>query len=1094
MPKSRPKDHKPTQRSLVDGVRRVAKWNDLADLWPHQRDGIRLCKKYLRNFSDKDSDAALLRMPTGTGKTGVMAVLSNYLVAKSYVLIVAPSSYLTFQLCKALNKTFWLAIHAQPIRGPKRAVSFIPRSLTRELKNLLEPAVVVCTTTTLQMLDAEFLKPSHSEEREAWALAYERLLSLIGAVVVDEGHREPAKEWARAVRRFQRPTVLFSATPYRNDLRFFNVGLDRTHRYVFGFHEATASPRPIIRDVDFVPASQSYTHSPEQDERDVTGLRRAASRFARLLTREFFPNKLLRNLPPDVETPRVIVRCETGAAVKEVKDAIEKELARVKSLKQARALVLAVHDRFEKQGRPNEYEHVPRRETLGDRYPERAVYWVHQFKLTEGLDDKDFCAVAFFQRFRNSRGLVQQIGRILRNPSYSAVPALVFHDPDDDMKDEFDGYRSFEKSENSIVGPEEIIDSIAKSLPDWFYFGGRYREALTYDREGKRQRTSEVMSGLQIRKSALVFRASRAPDAADLGARLKEYTENLEEQDHVRMVPWDVQRRGEGVIAVALHCRLEQTPYLNDRAFFAISLSPTVFFWHNGLLFLQGRTSCLPKKITDDIESIEPDALETLLPAENTRVTQMSLMNCDLGRNSVRRRAIAAYSLGDVASGLSDHFHFATAAVGAVRRENREFRRYLGFRSARVTEPEVRRSSLDEFCKWAEELALELNGPATARHVVLNRFAHYVRPHADEKARHILIEFDEFFRVYQHSGLFRGTFSSLAADVEPNEKSFSCLVAGRIISGKVEYRRDRHKFYLVSDDLDRIDPRSDQERTKPTTFLNQKSSFRIVTEDGKLYSNGRFYFPRQPVWEGGRLNDLAFFHHLECLANITRGEKGRGRHVSRRADGSLTWEHGSVFHVIDNDEMLFKAADFQPDVLVCEDLGTEMCDFLALDLRRNRNRMCVIHAKAYGGKEQFSAGAGPFHEAYAQVVKNLEFLNPLHSVAPDRMQRWDGNWKGVPRIRRKGRGLLSGAKIAPRVDQLVRSVETQKEVWVVLGNGFPIKDLLVDVKPGQLPEYHSVQLIYLLQSCSNQVSSVGARLRVFSVNHRPDSGKPGHSR
>jgi len=328
----------------------------------------------------------------------------------------------------------------------------------------------------------------------------------------------------------------------------------------------------------------------------------------------------------------------------------------------------------------------------------------------------------------------------------------------------------------------------------------------------------------------------------------------------------------------------------------------------------------------------------------------------------------------------------------------------------------------------------------------------------------------------------------LAADVSPEDQSFTCQVGSSTVSGTVEFKRN--KFRLISQDLDDIAPRSDEVRTKPTTFLSQKSSFRIVTEDGKLFSNGRFYCPRQPLWEGGRLENLALFHHLESLSEITNEEKGRQK-FGRKDDGAITWQKNSVFHVIDNDPKLFGAAKFNPDVLICEDLGTEVADFVALDLKHKR--MCVIHAKAYGDKDRFSPGASPFHDVYAQVVKNLEYLNPFGTVAKDRKKKWKRLWNpwtkkirgGIPRIRRTPDDLDDVHDIAEKVTEFMRSSETQKEVWVVLGNGFPIQDLLVEgVKTGELPnKYHCIQLIYLLQSCSSQVSSVGARLRIFSVDH-----------
>jgi len=1093
-----PRERPLTPRSLLLGVRSVSKWAHLARLWDHQRKGIEFLQRYLRDPLNK-SNAALVRMPTGTGKTGIMAVLANYLAPTSTLLIVVPSSYLTFQIREALNEKFWVDIKAQPTGGPKCAAAFVPSTLTnrlRELRAISEPAVLVCTATTLQMLDAEeYSRPDTADESDI-RLAYRGLLKSVSLVVVDEGHREPAKEWARAVRRFQRPTVLFSATPYRNDLRFFKVGRDRKrYRHQFRFHEATANR--IIRDVRFIQALKPFSHAPEQDMWDEWGLKEAAKRFAKAVTREFYEGELAGCIPPDVKKARVIVRCETGTAVKAVKQALEKELADQHGPK-ARGLVLGIHDDFQQSKISNEYGEVPRREVLRENYPEQALYWVHQFKLTEGLDDKDFCAVAFFQRFRNSRSLVQQVGRILRNPSKSKVPALVFHDPEHDIGEEFDAYREFEKSARSVVGPEEIVYSIVDSLPDWFYFQGRYRKALHYD-EGTDcgRQLASVVHGLEIKRSALLFRASIRTKSDALQTLLEEYSESLEEKEHVQLLPcWHVDRDATGVLAVTFHCRIEQTPFMKDRAFFEISLEPTVFYWHRDFLFFKGQASCIPAGMLKDVKSVEPNVLEALLPAGKTRVTQVSLTNCDLGRSSVRRRAIAAYALDEVASSLGDHFHFATAAAGVRQRGKQEFRRYLGFSRARVTDPAARGCGLKEFRTWAQSLAAELRPSSTERHVVLNRFAPFVRPSLIEKARHILIEFDEFFRVYD-PGLFPETFSSLAADVDPDQR-FSCRVGDQVISGKIEYRRG--KFRLVSEDLDKAEPLSNRMRTKPTTFLMQKSSFRIVTEDGKLYSNGRFYLPRQPLWEGGRLEDLAMFHSLDSLSAIENHEKGQKGKFSKRPDGSLTWQKGSVFHVIDNDRTLFDVAEFNPDVVVCEDLGTELADFLALDLKNKR--MCIIHAKAYDGKDRFSAGASPFHDVYSQAVKNLEFLHPLHSVAPDRRDRWNRLWKwtksarfGIPRIRRKNKHLNTAVRIAREVERFARSAETQKEVWVIIGNGFPIKELLVDaVQGGRLPAYHSVQLIYLLQSCSNQVSSVGARLRVFSVDRAPQkttiAGKP----
>jgi superfamily II DNA or RNA helicase len=44
-----------------------------------------------------------------------------------------------------------------------------------------------------------------------------------GCVLVEEGHYEPAENWSRAIRSLGRRTILLTATPYRNDRKYFKI-------------------------------------------------------------------------------------------------------------------------------------------------------------------------------------------------------------------------------------------------------------------------------------------------------------------------------------------------------------------------------------------------------------------------------------------------------------------------------------------------------------------------------------------------------------------------------------------------------------------------------------------------------------------------------------------------------------------------------------------------------------------------------------------------------------------------------------------------------------------------------------------------------
>ena len=67
-----------------------------AALWDHQKEAIGFALKRLRGSNPRK--AVLLRMPTGTGKTGVVAVLSVAIPQPGWSLVLTPWKNLCDQL------------------------------------------------------------------------------------------------------------------------------------------------------------------------------------------------------------------------------------------------------------------------------------------------------------------------------------------------------------------------------------------------------------------------------------------------------------------------------------------------------------------------------------------------------------------------------------------------------------------------------------------------------------------------------------------------------------------------------------------------------------------------------------------------------------------------------------------------------------------------------------------------------------------------------------------------------------------------------------------------------------------------------------
>jgi superfamily II DNA or RNA helicase len=176
-------------------------WTKLP-LWKHQKEAVETVAHYMEADSD---GSALIRMPTGTGKTGVIATVARALRNIQNVVILTPWAALREQLEKDLGVRFWSKIGFNPKPWPINLELLFPSTVRKAVDNINGKTIFISTIAALQATLA------------GWEDDYHALRRKIDLVIVDEGHREPAPKWAQAVRGLGRPTLLLTATPYRND-------------------------------------------------------------------------------------------------------------------------------------------------------------------------------------------------------------------------------------------------------------------------------------------------------------------------------------------------------------------------------------------------------------------------------------------------------------------------------------------------------------------------------------------------------------------------------------------------------------------------------------------------------------------------------------------------------------------------------------------------------------------------------------------------------------------------------------------------------------------------------------------------------------
>jgi superfamily II DNA or RNA helicase len=1016
--------------------------------WHHQYEACSFIEDYLIFIKSTENNpkAGLVRMPTGTGKTGVMAIVANYIELDSSILIVVPSEFLTDQVEISLNLGYWITIGKRPPYTPKKAITFVPTTLREELAKNKTPTVFICTTQTLSMIYTDQMK---------WSGLYYELKNRVDLLLVDEGHREPARTWAKAVRSLDHPVILFSATPYRNDLRMFRIGRGKEFRFSIRFQESVEAN--VIRDIIFRYPENSFVINDDNGES-----KRDPARFADELL-SYYHNQFQQEIPSGIAQPKVIIRCESIDSIRQVYEAML-EVAKRYYGPIAIEKVIAIHEDYRGSKYPYQLDAVPRTGSIKD----AAFFWIHQFKLTEGIDNSEFCLLAFYEPFLNSRSLIQQIGRILRNPSGDKnSKGIVFTDKADKLETEWKNYLEFEKSPQDILGAEDIVHAIREAQPKWYYASGRYRTGVDFLAE-------DLWEDIRIPKTVRVYLKPKAYSIDDLRILATSLAEYMEDQDMVTVRDNVEKAYDDGSYSVStFHWEIIQSKHLEEKGFFDIKLVFSYFYMNDKHIFYHGRFNPASNQINPALDLEEIEKLEYLIPNTDALIKQLSLVNCDLGDSAVRRKSLGGRSLGDSAAFLNDHLHFMSSLV--FQADNQQ--RYLGLQNSTISDRTLDYIALDDFRVWLEAVEKNIRHNDVDKNKILQRYARPIRAPRSASAKHLLLDLGDFYDEYKlviGDYPYDEDFVATACDVS-EAGDFTCSIMDKSVTGNIRYSKRR--FIIKSDDLNKYFMSRHDKNRRPASFLSNPTVMRVVTDNGLIYSDGRF-FNTNRLHGRNRVHDLDIIISVPGLENIVHDEKGQ-----RPNFGDNTWQPGSLFNLIDTDRAIFTSCNMNPDIIICDDMGTEVADFIAVD--SEQKKIALLHAKVFS--DQGSLSAKSMHEVVAQAKKNLGFLDSAERITRSRWEKWDKKWKwnknsinGLPRIRCCPDEYPRGKDIMQHIQNLLHSTSVQKEVWLVLGNAFTGNQLREVVLSDGDIRYYWTQLLYLIHSCHASVTAMGAQLRILT--------------
>lgn len=1088
-------------------------------LWAPQRCAVGLSLAYMavRRTSLDTSGAALVKMPTGTGKTGVIATLACAVPGIKRTLVITPRRALVDQMVIDLHTRLWsrfgLIYSGDEVRarndGDPAVSERVPggpvwRMLPSDAAKLAaltdERIVIVGTFAALEQIlrpdrpahrltgrrpvGVDAIPPDLNDDTSIDENARTELVKLLRSfdlVIVDESHYEPAFIWSQCIRSLGRPTILFSATPYRNDFRYFDID----GRFAFNLSYAEARDRRLIRDVEIL---TSDPHAP------------VGETFAQRLLR--FAKRVGDSTSPgEPERARVIVRAETYDSLV----ALREELRVL-----GEPSVLIHHK--ERRNNPASLRFKSVTNAMAAPQTESVRFWLHQWKLLEGVDNDRFGGVAVLEPFSTSRAVVQQIGRVLRYGRRDRTEtALVIgaNDLSEDLAERFERYKGYEARfdadpSEALRRETQFFETLRAASPAVQYISGDFRDRFDIDDE------QVTFQDIQLPRRAYVMQNVKGWTLDEIaGASM--LAMGLEDRHDINLLKPSVGAVFENVRLIA-YVAWGNSPLLTRRSMPTWKLGVMALTQVDKRIFLLDTEGIVidPEKL--GLEAEQPSSLQRLVPTarpgETSRVTVASAVSLDISDIGVRAVTARMRDFGTGFFDLAQAMQATTSVRASLRNpEGVLTSRYLSLQRASVSDGSGQYVSVEGYTKWVAEVAAGLDS-AVAPSPAFKRFAQATSAPPAEKAVPLNVLFD-FVDLIGEEGedapaLWNPSVAAALAvadrclDVAP-DGTFTIDVGGVPFSGKLKYeitgslhRRGRYIVDCPELDVHLVGHAANRKEKVQllSGMLSKEQTFRVIPADASLiYAQKHFYHPGMAIDQiakdepGGPLEHVVASPWLATVSS----EKGKASWgvsdwVSNSVFGGVYAQFGLAGHgaadtgYIDTirckDGKLANLLD-EFSLIVCDDGGTETCDFLCVD--DDRQRVALIHAKV----DDTTLSLTSLQAVGRQAQASLAFLTTIQSL-PDRTSLWAKPVTiddGVIASR-----VIKGAdpvdKLWERARDAVRSARYIKEIWIMAGRILERKALLDELaKPEPSPRVR--QMIYYIASLQTSAARANVSLKIY---------------
>ena len=232
-------------------------------LFQHQIDALQSLERWFESVETTNKTAVVV-MPTGSGKTGVICCLPYTLGARAArvdgldlrkpILIVSPNLCIQNQLEKNLHPVDYADpgeafLLKRGIVSKQHQSGVMPQVKKVDSPRELREDIITSKEIILANAQKWHIRPTSTSSKAIWGELEEDTFSV---VIVDEAHHLPAPQWQRIIDKFSKhaKVVFFTATPFRSD------GLEITEYiaevgFAYRLERKAAITRNIIRRTKF---------------------------------------------------------------------------------------------------------------------------------------------------------------------------------------------------------------------------------------------------------------------------------------------------------------------------------------------------------------------------------------------------------------------------------------------------------------------------------------------------------------------------------------------------------------------------------------------------------------------------------------------------------------------------------------------------------------------------------------------------------------------------------------------------------------------------------------------------------------------------